>query len=132
MNDISATIGLVNIEETDKVLSKHIDNANYYNEQLKDIPGITLLENKPDRQGAYWIYTMKVKNRDDFMLKMKEKGIMTSRVHERNDLNSCVEEFRVHLPNIEQLVKEMVSIPCGWWVTEEDRAYIVNCIKGGW
>ncbi len=63
---------------------------------------------------------------------MKECGIMVSRVHERNDIHSCVKKYKADLPNLNNLVKEMICIPVGWWVTPEDRQYIVDCIKGGW
>jgi hypothetical protein len=36
------------------------------------------------------------------------------------------------LPNLEKLVEEMICIPCGWWVTNEEREYIVDSIKKGW
>jgi len=26
----------------------------------------------------------------------------------------------------------MVSIPVGWWLSEDDRAHIVSTIKAGW
>ena len=57
---------------------------------------------------------------------------MVSRVHERNDIHSCMSEFGTDLPNLDKLVKEMICIPVGWWVTPEDRQYIVDCIKDGW
>jgi hypothetical protein len=63
---------------------------------------------------------------------MDSKGIMASRVHERNDKHSCVSEFTTSLPHLDQLVGEMICIPNGWWVTAEDREYIVDCIKAGW
>ncbi len=133
MNDVNATVGIHNYSEVlEKVLPVHIDNARFYNEQLKDVPGVTLLEAKNDRQSAYWIYTIKVERQQDFMDKMKECGIMVSRVHERNDIHSCVDKYKVDLPNLNNLVKEMICIPVGWWVTPEDRQYIVDCIKGGW
>ena len=75
---------------------------------------------------------MKVERQVDFMAKMKECDIMVSRVHERNDIHSCVSQYRCHLPSLDKLVKEMICIPVGWWVTPEDRQYIVDCIKGGW
>ena len=59
-------------------------------------------------------------------------NIMVSRVHERNDKHTCVAEYRTLLPNLEKLTEEMICIPCGWWVTDEDREYIVECIKKGW
>ena len=57
---------------------------------------------------------------------------MVSRVHERNDKHTCVKEFRSALPNLDKVVKEMICIPVGWWVTKEQREYIVESIKGGW
>jgi dTDP-4-amino-4,6-dideoxygalactose transaminase len=57
---------------------------------------------------------------------------MVSRVHERNDKHTCVSEYKTLLPNLEKLVDEMICIPCGWWVTPEEREYIVQCIKKGW
>ena len=57
---------------------------------------------------------------------------MVSRVHERNDIHSCVSEFKTHLPNLDKIVPKLVSIPVGWWVSKNDREYIVDCIKEGW
>ena len=133
MNDVNASIGLANLKEVDKnVISKHKANAHYYNEQLKDVKGVTLLENKEGYDSAYWIYTIKVERQDDFMAKMQEKGIMVSRVHERNDKHTCVQKFKSALPNLDKVVKEMICIPVGWWVTKEQREYIVESIKNGW
>ena len=63
---------------------------------------------------------------------MRENGVATSRVPERNDQHSCVSEFGVEMPNLISLVAEMVCIPCGWWVTDEDRERIADLIKAGW
>jgi hypothetical protein len=43
-----------------------------------------------------------------------------------------VQEFRTALPNLDKTIGNIVSIPVGWWVTEEERQYIVDCIKKGW
>lgn len=132
MNDINATIGINNLPGVKLNINTTIDNANFYNQELIDVPGVTLLENKSDRQSSYWIYTIKVERQQDFMNKMQESNVMVSRVHERNDIHSCMSEFRTDLPNLDKLVKEMICIPVGWWVTPEDRQYIVDCIKDGW
>jgi len=132
MNDVCATVGLENLKHADNILKTHRDNAMYFNQQLATIPGVTLLENNPDYESAYWIYTIKVKNRDGFIQKMKEHGIACSRVHERNDKHTCVKEFVAHLPALDRVITEMVCIPAGWWVTTEDREYIVSKMKEGW
>ena len=132
MNDVCATVGIENLKHAHEIIGTHQSNAQYYNEQLKNVPGITLLENDPRKQSAYWLYTMRVENRDGFMQYMLDNGIVTSRVHERNDKHSCVAEFKTDLPNVDLVAKDMICIPVGWWVTNEDRQYIVDTIKKGW
>lgn len=132
MNDVNATIGIENLKKVDWVIQRHQENADYYNKELQDVPGVTLLENAADRTSAYWIYSMLVENKQGFMDWMKENGIIVSQVHERNDIHSCVREFKTHLPTLDRVVKKTISIPVGWWVTEEQREYIADTIKKGW
>ena len=63
---------------------------------------------------------------------MKECGIIVSQVHERNDIHSCVKEFKTSLPTLDKIIPQLISIPVGWWVGEDERNYIVDSIKEGW
>ena len=63
---------------------------------------------------------------------MESKGITVSRIHERNDKHSCVKQYKRNLPNLNKLVNEMICIPVGWWLSKENREYIVDSIKEGW
>ena len=130
MNDINATIGLYNLPHMDELLKKNRENGKYFDKQLNDLEGITLLKNNPKCNSAYWLYTIRILNgkKQEFMDKMKEANIMTSQVHNRNDINSCVKEFEEVLPNLDILEKELVCIPVGWWLTREDLIYIVDSI----
>jgi len=132
MNDINATIGIENFKKLESIIERHRANAEYYNQELAGISGITLPERKSDRKSSYWLYTIKVENRSLFMNAMKEKGIQVSRVHERNDIHSCVKEFRSVLPTMDKVWPLYCCIPVGWWVSDEDREFIVNSIKEGW
>ena len=133
MNDINATIGLYNFDHVvTNGIKAYQDNTEFYDQELKSVPGVTILNKATDRISACWIHTMKVENRDNFMRKMKECNIMVSRVHERNDKHSCVKDFKAALPNLDKLAEEMICIPNGWWIGEEERGYIVDCIKEGW
>lgn len=130
MNDINATIGLHNLPHIQGLLDKTRANGKYFDEYLKDCSGIQLMKNNPKCNSAYWLYTIRVLNgkKLEFINKMKEAGIMTSQVHNRNDINSCVKEFEEVLPNIDILEKELVCIPVGWWLEEKDLEKIVNTI----
>lgn len=131
MNDLNATIGLYNLPHINDLLIKNRNNAKYFNENLANIDGLELLKNNEKSNSAYWLYTIKVLNgkKLDFMNYMKDKNIMTSQVHNRNDINSCVKEFKETLPNLDVFENELVCIPVGWWLSEENLNYIVDNIK---
>jgi dTDP-4-amino-4,6-dideoxygalactose transaminase len=130
MNDISATIGLYNLPHMNDLLRKNRENAAYFDEHLKNVKGIQLMNSNKKCNSAYWLYSIRILNgkKQEFMDKMKEAGIMTSQVHNRNDINSCVEPFQESLPNLDLLEKELVCIPVGWWLSKEDIVKIFNNI----
>ena len=132
MNDVCATVGLENLKHVDDIIKKHRSNANYYDNSLSNTSGVKLLDRKEGHDSAFWIYSMLVENRDGFYKHMKDCGIVVSQVHERNDKHTCVSEYKSSLPTLDRIIGKVVSIPVGWWVTDEDRQYIVDCIKKGW
>ena len=132
MNDIAAAIGIENLKHLENNIRVHRGNASYYDHALSDTEGVTLTERDARMSSAFWIYSLFVERKDDFMAHMKECGVMVSQVHERNDIHSCVKGFRSHLPNLDKITPRLISIPVGWWVTEEQRQYIVSCIEEGW
>ena len=133
MNDVNASIGLSNLAEVDdNVIKIHKSNGQFYDKELQGVEGVTLTERDPRMDSSYWIYSMLVDKKQDFMDYMKKCGIIVSQVHERNDIHSTVREFKTILPNLDKITPKLISIPVGWWVTEEERQYIVDCIKKGW
>jgi len=132
MNDINAVIGIENLKQVDTLIDTHKSNGKFYDEQLSNVDGVTLLERSKNSESAYWIYSMLVEDRDGFYAWMKECGIIASQVHERNDKHTCVKDYISPLPTLDKVVGKLVNIPVGWWVTGDQREYIVECIKKGW
>jgi dTDP-4-amino-4,6-dideoxygalactose transaminase len=132
MNDVCATIGIENLKFADEIISKHRSNASFYDKNLSNVAGVNILERNRDHNSAFWIYSMLVENRDGFYKHMKEHGVIVSQVHERNDKHTCVKEYRSALPTLDKTIPNLVSIPVGWWVSDGERQYIVDCIKKGW
>lgn len=132
MNDVNAAVGIENLKVSDAVVDRHKSNGAFYNRELDAVDGVTLLKNEPDYDSAYWIYSMKVEDQDGFMKAMADRGIAVSRVHERNDLHTTVADHRTALPVLDSVIKKMICIPSGWWVSDEDREYVVEQIKRGW
>jgi len=132
MNDIAATIGLCNLKSVDCIVKKHNDNYNWFNERLCKIKKIQVVPYDENIFSSSWIMTISVEDREKFMSKLKQFGIESSQVHYRNDKNSCFSKYKCLLPNLDIIENKMCCIPCGWWITEEDRQYIYNVIEGGW
>lgn len=132
MNDVCATVGIENLKFSDKIIGTHQSNAKFYDQNLQGMDGLTTLTRHEGHESAFWIYSMLVDDRDGFYKWMKECNIVVSQVHERNDKHTCVSEYRSPLPTLDKTIGKVVSIPVGWWVTEEQREYIVSCIKKGW
>lgn len=132
MNNVNATIGNVQLRHMTDVIGRHIENGKYFDQTLSDIPGVTLIPYYVNTEPSYWLYTIKVQNREDFIKRMSDSGIMASPLHHRNDTHSVFSESRCELPALDRFYKEFVHIPCGWWINEELREYIVQNIKKGW
>jgi len=132
MNNVNATIGLVQLENIQSVIDKYIDNGKYFDKALQNVKGVQLMNYYPNSQPSYWLYTMKVERRDDFVKMMVDNGIMASELHKRNDSHSVFSASKCDLPNVDCFEKEWVHIPCGWWVSIEDRDKMVSLIKKGW
>jgi perosamine synthetase len=128
MNDVAATIGLHQLQFVGDVLRRHRENGTYYRERFKGLNGLTLLDYRLDRESSYWLFTVRMRERQRFMDEMKNAGIVVSQVHARNDLHTMFTDFQRNLPGLSEFVAEHVSIPVGWWLTEQERKYIADAV----
>ena len=129
MNDVCAIIGHTNFNHVKEIVEAQRANAKYYYERFKDCKNIICTPENPDGKSACWLFTIHLNNRDEVMQKMKAEGIMTSKVHARNDTHSMFKDsYNPNLPGVESFNRTHLCIPVGWWVTEEDRERIADLI----
>jgi perosamine synthetase len=132
MNNVNATIGLVQLAYIDSIVNTYIDNGKYFDSELQNIPGVELLNYYPNSEPSYWLYTLKVENRGCFIKKLAENDILASELHKRSDWHSYLNDFNTSLPCLDNFYSKLVHIPCGWWVSPEERQFIVEILKKGW
>ena len=128
MSDVTATIAIHQLKHLPEVLAKYKENAHYYNENL-----ISYYKKAGDVayncDSSYWLYTIllpTLSDRLEFMAYMKDKGIMVSQVHARNDTHTCFADSRCVLPSVTKFVERQVSIPVHYSLTKQEREYIVD------
>lgn len=124
MNDICAVIGNANFKHVEKIVNTHRENAKYYDQVFKN--KIQFTPETINGRSSYWLYTIHSNNRDELMQKLKQKGIMTSKVHSRNDTHSAFKDAKRNLPGVDQFTATHLCIPVGWWITKEMREYIAE------
>lgn len=132
MNNVNATIGLVQLESINTIINAHIENGKFFDIALQNIPGIELLKYYSGSEPSYWLYTLKVENRDGFIKKLASYDIMASELHKRNDHHDYLNDFHQQLPVLDDFYAKLVHLPCGWWVGNQEREKIMNAIHNGW
>lgn len=132
MNNVNATIGLLQLEKINDLLEISITNGKYLDKELNGIKGVKTLTYYPNSEPSFWLYTIRVENRDRFIEKMASNGIMASELHKRNDSHDFLNDTPTTLPNLDVFYSEMVHLPIGWWVTKDDCNKMISLIKEGW
>ena len=117
MNNVNATIGLVQLEHLEENVLQYVQNGKFFDEELKDFYGVSLIPYHLNTKPSYWLYTLKVERREEFIKMMSDHGIMASPLHLRNDRHSVFNANDVHLPNLDSFYEAFVHLPCGWWLS---------------
>jgi perosamine synthetase len=132
LNDLAAAIGIGNLEDIPFILARRAEIAAKYLSELKNVPGLTFLKYQNDRQSAYWLFTILVDQRENFIRELQNKNIPASVVHLRIDKNDIFGGITPGLTNQEEFDKKQVSIPVHQALTDEDVDLIIKTIKHGW
>ena len=126
-NNITASIGLANLEKIYDWLKQRKEFADIYRQELKDVPGITLL--KETKGNSNWLFQILVEDGESFQKKMADAGIETNLVQVRNDIYSVFGGDRQDLPNMNELEDKYYSIPIHNNLTINDVLKICQEIK---
>lgn len=129
MNDINASIGLSNIPSARMSVFKSIQNSIHYIENVKN-PKLVMPSFDP--MCSFWLFSMHVLNgeKESFQKYMSDNKVATSPVHFRNDrYDTTMQYAEEDLPGVDSFTETQICIPNGWWVSEEDRNYIVKLLN---
>ena len=119
MNEIDASIGLIQLKKMEKHNSKRKFAAKLYSQNID-------LEFKMpfDKEASYHFFWIRVKNRTEFMKKMYDYGVETG-THYRPIHTFNLYAKKYNLPNTNLIGKEIVSLPTHPNLSESDIDKII-------
>jgi len=130
MTPLEARVGLEQLKKYPEIFKKRKFIAEYYNDNLKDIPGLVL---PPIVEGAtYSHYVPRIKNRERVIKKMREKGVQLGKL-----INYSIPHMKVYqrykdsgFENSLKLTQEVINLPIYPDITLKDLDYIIQSLKG--
>ena len=131
MNNFNAAIGMVHMEEIDKILSHQKNLNNLYRKLLKGVEGLEFL---PQKKGdTNWLMIVLIDRRDDFAKLLKKAGIETNTVHIRSDVYKVFKPYaRGSFPNMDKFELKYLCLPMHPKITSAQVEKICSIIKRGW
>ena len=124
MNELSAGIGIEQLKKLDKNNSKRKNIAKRYSEEL-DIE----VKMKFQKDCSYHIFWIQVKNREQFMMKMKQEKIETGIHYLPIHKMSFYKKFSKKLKMTEDASTKIVSLPIHPNLSEKDITRIIKSVN---
>lgn len=131
MNDINATIGLVQLHKLNKSNEKRRTLAKRYTQILQKLPEIKCPTVKPGVISAQHNYVIQCRNRDKLHLFLRERNISSGVHYMPLHLQPYYKKLfpNVHLPIVEAVWKSLLTLPLYPDLKIKEQDYIINCIK---
>ena len=128
MNNLNAAIGVEQLKNINELTDKHKENAKFYDLNIKN-KNLKKMKRSEDSESACWIYSLLAEDRKDFQRYLQSNEIASDWVHVRNDQYSIFKNFKNELPNLDFFEQRLINVPVGWWLTEQEREFVVETIN---
>jgi len=134
MNDYNAVLGLANLPHVPQLVDSARANAKVLRTalcQLEHVRPLCLKDDPVCQKASCWLFSVWVTDKATFLRCCARQDVVTSQVHRRNDAHSCVSHCGGRpLPGLDELELHLACLPCGWWVTPQDLARIIEACQG--
>ena len=135
MTNIAAAIGLAQLERVDWHIARHIENASWYREDLRDAPGISWQSEQAWARHVWWMFTVLLDedhplHPGEVIDHLRKRGVegrpVVYPMHVlppyRHSMNG--ESF----PVADRIAQRGVSLPSSAGLSREDVRYISDCV----
>jgi len=126
ITEFQAAIGTLQLKKLRERNERRRNIAKVYTENLVD--SYIVPKERREAYHVYHLYTLRHKNRDEIIKKLRERGI-DARVYYNYLLHELRYANGLPTPKAQQFKKEVFSIPVHPFLKEEEVIYIINSLK---
>lgn len=129
MHDISATIGLVQLNKLEQMNKRRKEIVDIYNDAFKDMEEIETPPLRSYANSSYHNYVIKLDKRDELNECLKTRGISTGVHYIPNNHYPIFSQFRGETPVADRVWKRILTLPVFPDLTKGQQEYIIKEIK---
>jgi perosamine synthetase len=128
MNDLAASIGLVQLQKLPKMNARRSQIIRMYMNGLENIGGIQLLLPFEPEKYVYQMFGIRAHKRDELMIYLKNKGIATGCHYTPLTLQPLFKPYAKGCEFIEKEADKFITLPLHVDLTNEEINYIIEHI----
>ena len=128
MNDLAASIGLVQLKKLDDMNQARSDIIKRYINGIKDISFVDLLVPYEPDDYVYWMFGIRVKDKNGLITHLKSKGIATGCHYTPLTLQPLFKKWGGNCPFIEKEIDRCITLPLHPDLTKLEVDYIIDQI----
>lgn len=140
MNEISAAVGLTNLQSMDEFVATNLRNQKKYREELEGVAGIKMISYDTGEKNNYQYVVIEIDEtqtlvtRDELLEILHAENVLVRRyfypgVHRMEPYRSYFPHASLLLPETEKLTKRVMCLPNGTAVNEEQISIICGIIR---
>jgi dTDP-4-amino-4,6-dideoxygalactose transaminase len=140
MNEVSAAMGITNLESVDEFIAANRRNYHQYREELADLEGIRLLLYDEREQSNYQYVVLEVDDsktivsRDQIIEILHAENVLARRYfypgcHRMEPYRSHFPHAGLLLPETEELTKRVLCLPTGTNVSEAEIKLVCQILR---
>jgi len=136
LDEIRAALGLSQLSRFKKITMMRKTDAQYYNNKLKNIEGIDIVNYENEKKHVYHLYIIRIKksfgiSRDIVHKKLFQKDIRTTVHYKPLHLFSCFKNYlnkNQKFPNSMNAYNECLTLPLFPTITRKQQDYVIDSI----
>ena len=128
MNDLSACLGLVQLERLEELITSRQRLLDRYRRELEDVEGISMLRQHEYAASACYNAVIKSDHRDELYEFLDDQGIDSNVHYYPNHLFSIFRPYTTRLPVTEAEWQRILSIPLYPDLQTKEQDHVISCL----